>query len=167
MNETTTTTAPAPVDRAAIRAALEANHAAYKDAVARIPADNWKSKSGNTAFSRGQLAWHIASSLSFIAGQIEGANKGKGTNPPAFLMPMLYKASELRIRFASRKATPASVLSDFDAGIKRLFGILDVTDDAALPRSATSFGETKTIAEMFHTPVEHMEEHASDMARNG
>jgi uncharacterized protein (TIGR03083 family) len=162
MNETTTAAGP---DRGAIRAELQATDAAYRQLVGQIDDANWKTRSGIPAWTCGQLAWHLASSLSFIAGQIEGATKGKATNPPAFLIPMLFKANELRVRVASRKATPASVLADFDAGMKRLQTLLDATDDQTLPISATSFQETRTVAEMFHIPVDHFAEHSGDIRK--
>jgi uncharacterized protein (TIGR03083 family) len=162
MNDTTTA---AGTDRAAIRAELQTTESAYKELVARIDEANWKTRSGIPAWTCGQLAWHLGSSLGFIAGQIEGGVRGKSTNPPAFLMPMLFKASELRVRIASRKATPASVLADFDAGTKRLLTLLDATDDQTLRMSATSFQQTRTIAEWFRQPGNHFAEHAADIRK--
>ena len=162
MNETTTAAGPG---RGAIRAELEGTDAAYRQLVGEIGDANWKTRSGIPAWTCGQLAWHLASSLGFIAGQLEGATKGKGTNPPGFLMPLLFKASELRVRVASRKATPASVLADFDAGMKRVLALLDATDDQTLPMSAKSFLDARTVAEMFGLPASHFEEHAGDIRK--
>jgi uncharacterized protein (TIGR03083 family) len=162
MNETTTAAGP---DRAAIRAELEATEVAYRQLVGEIGEANWKTRSGIPAWTCGQLAWHLASSTGFIAGQIEGASKGKGTNPPAFLMPLIFKASEVRVRIASRKATPASVLADFDAGMKRVLALLDATDDQTLPMSAKSFLDARTVAEMFHIPRTHFAEHSADIRK--
>ena len=162
MNETTVAAGP---DRGAIRAELEGTDSAYRQLVGQIGDANWKTRSGIPEWTCGQLAWHLASSLSFIAGQIEGATRGKATNPPAFLIPLLFKANELRVRVASRKATPTSVLVDFDAGTKRLLALLDATDDQTLPISATSFQETRTVAEMFHIPADHFAEHSADIRK--
>jgi uncharacterized protein (TIGR03083 family) len=162
MNETTTTAAP---DRASISRELAETQAAYRELVGQIGEARWKQRSGIPAWTCGQLAWHVASSVPFMAGQIEGAKKGKALNPPAFLIPLLFKASELRVKVASRKATPASVLADFDAGMTRLLAVLNATDDQMLLVSATSLGETRTIAEMFHIPISHFTEHAADVRK--
>lgn len=160
MAETMGTAAP---DRAAIRSELEAMQTAYRELVGQIGDANWKRPSGIPAWTCGQTAWHIAAGVPFMAGNIENAMKGKGLNPPSFLMPVLYKMSELRVRIASRKATQASVLADMDAGMARLLALLDATEPAKLTVSATSFRETRTIAEMFHLPVDHFTEHAENI----
>lgn len=158
MNEAMTAVAP---DKEAIRSELEATRTAYGVLVEQVGHANWKRPSGIPAWTCGQLAWHVASSVAFMAGQTEGAMKGKALNPPAFLLPVLFKMSEVRVRFASRKATPASVRADMDTGMTRLLALLDATDPAALATSATAFGETRTIAEMFRLPVTHLAEHAA------
>ena len=155
-----TMTAAAP-DKAAIRSDLETMRFAYKELVGQIGDANWKTKSAIPSWTCGQLVWHVASSVPFLAGNIEGAVNGKSRNPPAFVMPLLFKLSELRVRIASRKATPASVLSDMDAGMKRMLGVLDATDATKLTAVATSFGDTRMIGEMFHRPIEHFDEHAA------
>src|SRR5436190_22882119 len=117
MNDTTTTTTAA-TDRASIRRELTDTHAAYTKLIGEIGDAHWNQRSGIPAWTCGQLAWHIPTSLAFMTGQIESARKkGNGVNPPGFLMPLIYKVSEVRVRLASRKATPASVLADFDAGM--------------------------------------------------
>ena len=70
---------------------------------------------------------------------------------------------ELRVRVASRKATPASVLADFDSGARKLLAVLESFDDETLRLSATRMGETRTLAGMFQKPVEHLAEHAAQI----
>ena len=166
MNETTTETTTEPAtaaDREALRAELQATHTQYRDLVAEIGEEHWRTRSGNPAWTCGQIAWHLAASPSFIAGQIEGARKGKSTNPPSFLMGMLFKASELRVKFMSRNATPQSVLADYDVGVTRMLGVLDATREDEFAVSKTNFGQTRTIAELFHVPAEHFAEHAPEV----
>src|SRR5438270_5610803 len=163
MNETTTA---ASTDRVSIRRDLAETHAAYVELVGQIGDAHWKQRSGNAAWTCGQLAWHIPTSMAFQIGQIGSAKKkGNGLNLPPFLMPVLYKVSEMRVKVASRKATPASVLADFDAGMTRLLALLEATDDASLMTNAKSLGETRTIAGMFQVPVEHFAEHAADVRK--
>jgi DinB superfamily len=163
MNDTTTTT---PTDRQSIRRELTDTQAAYKQLVGEIGDAHWKQRSAIPAWTCGQLAWHIPTSMAFVTGQIESARKGKdGLNPPGFLMPVLFKVSEIRVRLASRNATPESVLADFDAGMTRLLGLFDATDDQTLLATATSLRETRTVAAMFRVPVDHFAEHAGDVRK--
>lgn len=62
-----------PIDKAAIRGALERTHDAYRELISQIPDGKWDATSSNRAFTCGQLAWHIASGLDFSAGLIEAA----------------------------------------------------------------------------------------------
>ncbi len=153
----------APADTAAIRAELEETRTAFHTLVAQIGDAQWKLKSGNPAWTCGQLAWHVAEGVRFIAGQIESVKKGKSTNPPSFVMPALYKLSELNVRMSSRKATRDSVLADFDSGINRLREILDATGADQFAMVATNFGATRNVAEMFHVPTSHFMEHQGDI----
>ena len=147
-------------DRVAIRGSIEAMAPEFATLVAEIGDGGWKAKSGIPAYTCGQLAWHLASGTSFLAGEIARAKDGKALNPPAFLRPILYKMGEWRVRVVSRKATPASVLGDFDTAVSKLRGVLESFDDETLRLSATRMGETMTIAAMFQKPVEHLAEHA-------
>jgi hypothetical protein len=147
-------------DRAAIRGSIEAMAPEFATLLGEIGDAGWKTKSGLPAYTCGQLAWHLASGTAFLAGEIAKAKDGKALNPPAFLRPVLYKMSEWRVRVVSRKATPSSVLADFDSAVRKLQGVLESFDDETLRLSATRMGETMTIAGMFQKPVEHLAEHA-------
>jgi hypothetical protein len=159
---TDTATTPT-VDKAAIRAALERTHDAYRDLIAQIPDEKWHATSGNRAFTCGQLAWHIASGLEFSAGLIEAARKGKQTSIPSFLMPIGYKLNELRIRRGASKATRDSVLADYDRHQARLLRLLDDVADADFAITKTNYAITRTVREMFQIPVEHLAEHAPEI----
>ena len=151
------------LDRTAMRSAIEAMTPEFATLVAAIGDDGWKTKSGIPAYTCGQLAWHLAAATGFLAGETAKAKDGKALNPPAFLRPVLYKLSEWRVRVASRKATPASVLADFDIGARKLLAVLESFDDETLRSSATRMGETLTIAALIHKPVEHLAEHAAQI----
>jgi uncharacterized protein (TIGR03083 family) len=153
-----TTVAPG---RVAIRGAIEAMTPEFAALVGEIGDEGWKAKSDLPAYTCGQLAWHLASGTAFLAGQIEKAKDGKALNPPAFVRPMLYKVSEWRVRVVARRATPASVLADFETAARKLLAVLESFDDETLRSSATRMGETMTIAVMFQKPIEHLAEHAA------
>jgi hypothetical protein len=164
MNDTVAEPAAA-ADRAAMRAAIEATQAECREAIAGISDEGWRAPSGsNPGWTRGQLAWHVGSSVDFFAGQIESARKGRAINPPSFLLPTIFKMSEVRVRFKSRRATRESVLADVDAGVARLCRLLDLVPDGEFAVSKTNFGETRTIAQMFGGPAEHLAEHKASLA---
>lgn len=146
-------------DRSAIRSSIEAMAGEFGSLVDAIGDDGWNVKSGIPAYTCGQVAWHLASGTSFLAGEIAKAQDGKALNPPAFVRPILYTLSGWRVRVASRKATPESVRADFDAALQRLLAVLDSFDDETLNQPATRMGETLTIAALLHKPVEHLAEH--------
>ena len=150
-------------DRVAIRGTIEAMSPDFATLMREIGDGGWKTKSGIPAYTCGQLAWHLAKGTSFLAGEIAKAKDGKALNPPAFVRPILYKLSEWRTRIVSRSATPAAVLADFDAAVRRLLAVLESLDDEALRLSATRMGETMTLAGMFQKPVEHLAEHAEQI----
>jgi hypothetical protein len=150
-------------DRTVIRGAIEAMVPEFATLVSAIGDEGWKTKSGIPAYTCGQLAWHLASATAFLAGETAKAKDGKALNPPAFLRPVLYKMGELRVRVASRKATPASVLANFDSGARKLLAVLESFDDETLRLSATRMGETRTLADMFQKPGEHLAEHAAQI----
>lgn len=159
-----TTTAPT-ADKAAIRNGLAQTYEAYRELVGQIPEDKWGMKSGNGAFSCGQLAWHIASGLDFSADLIEAARKGKQTNVPSFLMPLGYKINEFRIRSRSKNATRESVLADYDHNHARLVRLLDGVSEDELAIVKTNYGMTQSIGEMFQVPVDHFAEHAPEIRK--
>lgn len=160
MAETATTPA---VDKAAIRSDLERTHDAYRALVGEIPDEKWGATSGNRAFTCGQLAWHIASSLEFSAGLIDAARKGKQTSVPSFLMPLGYKLNELRIRRGASKATRDSVLADYARHQARLLRLLDDVAGAEFAIVKTNFAITRSVRDMFNIPVEHLDEHAPEI----
>ena len=163
MNETTGTATTAAPDRAAIRIELEATQAAFRELVGQIDDAKWNAKSGNPAWTNGQLAWHIASGVKFASGIIDKARQGKATNPPSFIMPLALKANEMLVRRSSRKANRASVIADFDANMAALRGTLDALRDDEFAIRKTNFGMTRTIAEAFNLVAEHFGEHAPEI----
>jgi len=154
---------PGTAGRATIRGAIEAMALEFATLVEDIGDEGWRTRSGIPAYTCGQLAWHLASATAFLAGETAKAKDGKALNPPAFVRPILYKVGEWRVRVASRKATPASVLADFDSGTRKLLAVLASFDDETLRLSATRMGETRTLAGMFGKPVEHLAEHAAQI----
>ena len=139
-------------DRTTIRREIETMASDFATLVGEIGDDGWKTKSGIPAYTCGQLAWHLASATGFLAGETAKAKDGKALNPPAFLRPVLYKLGELRVRVASRKATPASVLADFDGGSRKLLSVLESFDDEALNCPPRAWVRRGLLAACFTRP---------------
>ena len=164
MNETTTVpAATAAPDRAAIRAGIESTRAAYREVVQKMDDAKWKAPSENPGWTCGQLAWHVSSSVNYVNGIIENAKKGKETNLPGPLNPLAFRINGVLVRIRSRRATRESVLAEYDAAAEQLLKTLDATADSEFAISATNYGLTKTMLEMFETPREHFTEHAPSL----
>ena len=157
MNETATSTASTV--RQDIRRELDDTRTAYHELVRGLNDSQWNAPSGNPGWTCGQLAWHIAETGKFVSGLVANARKGKGTNPPGFLLPLAFKANEFLVRRKSRNATRDSVIADFDANVARLTSELDSVQDDQFTMSATNFGEKRTIRQMFSIVTEHFGEH--------
>ena len=158
MNETATSTASA--EHESVRRELEETRTAYHALIRELPATQWNTPSGNPGWTRGQLAWHVAETGKFVSGLVKNATKGKGTNPPGFLLPLAFKANEFLVRRKSRNATRESVLADFDENVALLLSALESVQNDQFTMSATNFGETRTIRQMFGVVSEHFAEHA-------
>ena len=161
MNQTTTATA-AP-DKAALRNELEATHAEYRELVGQITDGAWNAKSGNAGWTCGQLAWHLAEGVKFSSGLVMKTREGKQTNPPSFLLPLAFKANEFIVRRKSRNATRESVLEDYRTSLDELLRLLDDVREEEFSRSATNYGITRTIEEMFRNTIEHFAEHGPEI----
>ncbi len=153
------TESPGAADRGALRPRLEATRSSVRDLVASISPEQWHQKSGNRAWTCGQMATHLAVNDSLL-GLIDKARKGKGFNPPMFLVNI---ANVLMTRRAARNATRESLLTGFDAGTSRLLALLDQTTDDELRVSVKVLGEQTTVAGLFDRIPGHLAEHEPDL----
>src|SRR6266545_562264 len=118
MNSARTDQATATIsDREAIRAELEATCRAYHELVKSISPDEWRKKSANPGWRVGQILWHLAWGAGYFPRGVEECRKGKARNPPTWIKNALNK---LITRVGSRRATPQSVLSKYDAAHARI-----------------------------------------------
>jgi hypothetical protein len=152
-------TGTAAPDRPALRARLEAARAGIRQLIASISEDQWDLKSGNAAWTCGQLATHLADTSGLIM-LIERARKGKGFNLPMFLVNTV---NIFRTRRNARNVTRDSLLAGFDADTERWLDLFDATSDAELPISVKVFGEQVTVAGLFERLPGHLEEHGPDI----
>lgn len=157
-NEASTTSA-AP-DRQTIRAEIESTRTAYHQLLDSLSDDDWRKKSGNPAWSVGQLMWHVSHGMEFFTQAVEYCRKGKGPNPPSFL---IAPGNVLLTKFGSRGATPQSAREKFDQGTEALLACLDGVHDNEWSKSARIYGSDYTIASTFPQVAEHYREHEQDI----
>ncbi len=153
-------TTPTTARREAIRAELEATRAGFHALLDSVSDADWKARSGNPAWTVGQLVYHLAWAQSFVRGELKSAMKGKGFNPPNFLINPL---NELNTRFGAMRASRASIARAYDEATVRVLAELDALNDDDWPRSSTNYRVTRTVEEIFHIPAEHLAEHEPEI----
>jgi hypothetical protein len=153
-------TASAVPDRAALRAELEATRAGFHELMDAVSDADWKTKSANPAWTVGQLIYHMAWAVGFMRGEVKSTMKGKGLNPPNFIINPL---NVFNTKFGAMRASRASIARKYDAATADLVAMIDTIGDGDWQRSATTFGVTQTVEHIFHVPAEHLAEHSADI----
>ncbi len=149
-------------DRKAIRAQLEQTGKGYHDLLNSLTAEDWKRRSGNRAWSVGQLMWHLAWGAGYFPRAIEQCRKGKASNPPPWIM---HPANVLITRIGSRKATPQTVAEKYDVAHAAILACLDGVKDDEWSKGVRSFGQYITIESAFQRFRGHFEEHEADIRK--
>lgn len=155
------TTAP---DRESLKAALEATKGEFRDLVGEIRDEDWAKPTGNAAWSVRELTFHLSSSQ-FVAQLAERAAKGGGGFNPLSLLPrsILDRLSVIYVRRGARKATPASLIESYDAGIARTIAAMESVGDGDWSREVKTFDEKRTLNQVFELSIDHMKEHAPEI----
>jgi hypothetical protein len=161
MTTETATTQTKP-DSGALRSEIEAVRAAFHTLLDSLSSDDWKKKSANPAWTVGQLMWHIGRGAAFSNEAIGYCRKGRGPNPPAFL---IAPGNVLLTKFGSRGASPDSVRRKFDAETDALLTALDGIADDEWSKSARIYGTDYTIASVFEDVKNHFREHEEDILK--
>lgn len=149
-------------DREAVRAELEATRTAFHDLLKSLSPEDWKKKSGNPAWSVGQLMWHIPWATGYVPRVVNACRQGKGFNPPAWLMDPV---NVLITRVGSRGATSKSVAAKYDAVHAAIIACLEGVQDGEWQMSVRSFGERYTVESAFHGAAGHFREHEADIRK--
>jgi hypothetical protein len=148
------------VDKDAIREELEATRSAYHELLASISDRDWPRKSANPDMTVKELMWHTAWALGFIHRSIDSVSRGRGFNPPGFLVnPLRGFAMHLLALRATREKSAAR----YDQGHARLITRLDAMRDEDWAAEARIFGETRTALSYFEQVRTHFEEHGADV----
>jgi uncharacterized protein (TIGR03083 family) len=150
------------VDRNAIRAELEDTRSRYSELLDSLSEEDWKRKSGNPAWTVGQLMWHLGRGMEFFSETVDYCRRGKAPNPPGFLIDI---GNTILTRFGSRGATRESVGAKYDAAHEKLVALLDGVRDDEWHKGVTAYGRLHTIESVFRSVTEHFEEHEADIRK--
>jgi len=148
--------------RDAIRAELVATRDAYHELLNSLSDEDWKKRSGNPAWTVGQLMWHIAWGNGFAPRGVADCKRGRGLNPPQFITNTV---NMLITRWGARRATPQSVAEKYDASHTAIVAALDEVKEDEWSRGAKIFGEFETVESALRSPVEHFKEHEADVLK--
>jgi hypothetical protein len=148
----------ATTDRAALRAELESARRDYHELLNKVTRASWKTKSGNPAWTVGQLMYHISSSAAFVPPGIERAKQGKGFNPP-----LADFANVWFTRLGALRATRASCAEQYADAYAKLLTALDQVKDDEWQKGAKNFGQYQTVADLFRSVKEHVDEHGAQI----
>lgn len=148
--------------REAIRAELKTTRTAYHELLNSLSPEDWKKRSGNPAWTVGQLMWHIAWGNGFAPRGVADCKRGRGLNPPQFITNTV---NMLITRWGARRATPQSVAEKYDAAHTAIVAALDEVKEDEWSRGAKIFGEFETVESALRSPVEHFKEHEADVLK--
>ena len=147
-----------------IRAELEAARTAFHDLRGQFSAADWRRPSRNSAWTVGQMLYHMASAPGFTAGSIGMVRRGKGFNPPGFIA---NRINVLLTKRSARKLNLADVGEVYDENHQKLLDLLDTVRDGEWTKSAKFFGKMESIEDLFHGVTRHFHEHEADVRPQG
>ena len=155
-----TTSAPRIVDRAALRAELEATNTQLRTLVEAIPETRWQQLSPGSAWTVCEVMVHLTWALEQLPAEVASARRGKGMfNYPAwFANPASYWIN----RWNARGLTRAAVVRRYAAAMAAVLASLDAVADSEWDLGANFYGHGHyTIEALFHTPAQHLAEHTA------
>lgn len=148
-------------DRAKLRAELEATRRAFQTLLESASDRRWHQKSASSAWTFGEVMVHLTWALEQLPEEVASARRGKGMfNFPKYLAFLADPLSYWLVRWIARNATPASVAHRYNVAMDAVIHTLTEVKESDWALGADFYGEGfYTIAELFHTPAEHLEEH--------
>lgn len=154
------------VDRAALRAELEATRTAFQAFLSTLTADQWRQKSPRCAWTMAEVTLHLTWALEQLPQEIASARRGKGMfNFPKWLgEPLSYWYT----RWLARNVTPETLGQRYDAAMTAVLQTLDKVQEHEWKLGAPFYGHGfYTIAALFHTPAAHLAEHTAGEKKVG
>lgn len=140
---------------------LERTRALFLELVQMTGEEHWNTRSGNPAWTVGQVLGHIVRIFDAIPWKMDRLRKGKGApKPPDFIFNPLNVIST---RLGTRKYRPDNILAAYDDAHNRALETLNGIQSHEWSLAARFFGEQQDTAELFHYHARHVREHEPDV----
>ena len=150
------------VDRAQLRADLEATRMAFHRLLDDAAGARWHQKSATCAWTVGEVLVHLTWALEQLPQEVTAARRGKGMfNMPKWIAD---PGSFWIIRRQARKSDPATLRRRYDTAMDAVLAALETVPDSDWGLGARFYGERfYTVADLFATPGRHLVEHTTGM----
>jgi hypothetical protein len=153
----------AVVDRAKLRAELEATRAAFHRLLETAHGVGWDEKCTTSDWTVGEVLVHLTWALEYLPEEVARARRGKGM----FNLPKWFAdpASFWIIRRQARKSDFQLLRRRYDAAMDAVLRALETVPDSDWGLGARFYGHGHyTVAELFATPGQHLAEHTGTEA---
>lgn len=157
-----TTQQPGIVNRDGLREELEATRTSFQTFLNACGENQWHQKISTSDWTAGEIMTHLTWALEQLPKEVASARRGKGmfNSGPSWLADSL---SYWYTRLLARKATPESLSRRYDAAMDAVIRSLDEVKDGEWTLGAPFYGHGfYSIADLFHTPAEHLAEHITN-----
>ena len=147
-------------DRGALEAELHATRESFRELTKTVPEPLWRNRAPGSKWTGKQLLHHVAWALEQLPKELEAAGNEKGM----FNYPKLIAdpGSYWLVKWEARGQTRESLLARYDAAMDRVIEALPRVHPADWTKGARFYGEGfYSIADLFHTPANHFQEHAA------
>ena len=147
-------------DREALGAELEATRIAFHAFLNALTTDQWRQKGPGGAWTMAEVAEHLTWALEQLPKEVASARQGKGmfNFPKRVADPLSYWMT----RWNARNVTPDTIGHRYDAAMTAVVRTLDNVKESEWALGAQFYGHGfYTIADLFHTPADHLAEHAA------
>jgi hypothetical protein len=147
--------------REQLREELESTRDLYMELVSLSNNANWRNRSGNPAWTVGQMLGHIVMYYRPIPWMMKRVRKGKGSpGLPGFLFNPF---NSLVTRLYTRRYTPENIAAAYDQAHSSVLETLESVRDDELSLSASFLGIEHDVADFFHYHTRHVREHEPDI----
>lgn len=154
---------PAPPDREALRAELQATGVEVQRWLRTLTDDQWRQKSAASAWSVAEVFDHLTFALEYLPAEVAAAKRGRGmfNFPKALADPVSYWST----RWSARKATQQAVGQRYAAAMAAALEALEGVEPGDWALGARFYGEGYySVADLFRTPAQHLAEHTAGLA---
>lgn len=146
----------------AIRAELEATRSVFHALVAQNAQTKWRQKSPSSAWTVGEVFFHLTWALEYLPQEVEKARRGQGMfNMPKRLSDTL---SYWYMRWGALRVTPEVIVRRYDQAMDASIRMLDTISAEDWQKGANFYGEGfHTIEDLYHVPAQHLTDHTAGL----